>query len=139
MNQLYRNVLPKLNDQTLPAVLHCHLLNISQCGVTEDASQFVVNVYNSLTKSIDKYVRIPVREGFDFKVVDPEGKAMYSISTRHDYENQNYLIYRKIYSDAIGTDSGICLVNSGQGEQRCDGIGLPGCPASSFGCQKLSR
>lgn len=41
----------------------CLNLNISQCDVTEKASQFVVTVYNPIARSIDKYVRIPVANG----------------------------------------------------------------------------
>lgn len=41
----------------------CLNLNISQCDVSEKASQFVVTVYNPLARSISKYARIPVANG----------------------------------------------------------------------------
>ena len=43
---------------------HCPLLNVSQCAPTESDSNFVVNVYNPLAKTVtNKFIRLPVTEG----------------------------------------------------------------------------
>jgi len=64
-----------LGSQSLPEISHCQL-NISQCSVSESSNQFVINVYNSLSKNVDKYVRVPVEEGVVYEVLDPEGKSL---------------------------------------------------------------
>jgi len=72
----YQKVLP-LGDVKLPKVSYCQL-NISQCEVTESSlSPFVVNVYNSLPRTVGKYVRFPVSDKPpSFRVLDLEGKVV---------------------------------------------------------------
>ena len=41
----------------------CHSLNISQCHVTEENNNFVVNVYNPLSREISRPIRLPVMSG----------------------------------------------------------------------------
>ena len=41
----------------------CHLLNISQCQVTEENDRFLVNVYNPLSREISRPIRLPVKMG----------------------------------------------------------------------------
>nr|CAH0110923.1 unnamed protein product [Daphnia galeata] len=59
----------------LPDVKFCQL-NVSQCDVSETSSRFIVNIYNSLAKHVDKYVRIPVATGESYQVLDPDGNAV---------------------------------------------------------------
>ena len=68
---LFRDVLP-IAGQSLPLITYCQL-NISSCAVSERSNQFIVNVYNSLTRNIDKYVRVPVLAG-SYLVLDPQGE-----------------------------------------------------------------
>jgi lysosomal alpha-mannosidase len=56
----------------LPDVKFCQL-NVSQCDVSETSGRFVVNIYNSLARHVDKYVRIPVAGGDSYQVLDPDG------------------------------------------------------------------
>ena len=53
----------------------CLLLNISQCDVSEKSTQFVVTVYNPLSRNITKSIRIPVT-GVSYIVQDANGKKM---------------------------------------------------------------
>lgn len=62
--------------EALPEVTYCQL-NISQCDVTEKSNTFVVNVYNALSRSVDKYVRVPVQAGQAYQVLDPDGNNRY--------------------------------------------------------------
>ncbi|PSN50451.1 Lysosomal alpha-mannosidase [Blattella germanica] len=55
----------------------CLLLNISQCDVSETSSQFVVTVYNPLSRPVSKYIRFPVN-GPAYSVKDPAGKPVKS-------------------------------------------------------------
>lgn len=72
---LYRKEL-SIGAAILPQVSYCQL-NMSQCEVTEQNSRFVVNVYNSLTRHVDKYVRVPVpSETGSYQVLDPDGESM---------------------------------------------------------------
>ena len=69
-----RKELPKTPKVDLN-VKFCQL-NISQCDVTEKSERFVVNVYNSIAKTVDKYVRFPViktEPNLVFQVLDPKG------------------------------------------------------------------
>jgi hypothetical protein len=47
-------------ETDLPDQQFCHLLNVTQCDVTENSNTFVVNVYNPLARTINKFVRLPV-------------------------------------------------------------------------------
>ena len=47
-------------ETDLPDQQFCHLLNVTQCDVTESSDTFVVNVYNPLARTVDKFVRLPV-------------------------------------------------------------------------------
>ena len=41
----------------------CHLLNVSQCHVSEDNNRFVMNVYNPLSREVSRPIRLPVKSG----------------------------------------------------------------------------
>lgn len=51
----------------------CLLKNISQCDLTETARNFVISIYNPLSRVIDYYVRVPVTKG-QYTVLSPDGK-----------------------------------------------------------------
>ncbi|KAL1517913.1 hypothetical protein ABEB36_001613 [Hypothenemus hampei] len=51
---------------------HCLLVNISQCDYSEENDQFVITVYNPLSRFVNKYVRLPVLGG-SYLVLDPAG------------------------------------------------------------------
>merc|ERR550534_2020659 len=70
----YRNELG-LGSQPQVELAHCQL-NISQCAVSESNDQFVINIYNSLSKNVDKYVRVPVKDGAEYEVLDPDGVSV---------------------------------------------------------------
>ena len=47
---------------------HCPLLNVSQCQPTESDSNFVVNVYNPLMRTVtNKMLRLPVTDKYVIK------------------------------------------------------------------------
>ncbi|XP_018323357.1 lysosomal alpha-mannosidase-like [Agrilus planipennis] len=49
--------------------------NISECALTEKETNFVVTIYNPLSRPVDHYVRLPVLD-VKFIVLDPEGKSI---------------------------------------------------------------
>ena len=73
---LCRTFLPKTSKYDLE-VSFCQL-NMSQCNVTENADRFIVNVYNPVPRTVDKYVRVPVNINgmlafYGFQVLDSNG------------------------------------------------------------------
>ncbi|KAG5895850.1 hypothetical protein JTB14_038276 [Gonioctena quinquepunctata] len=66
-----------VNDEPVPAIpfTSCPLLNISQCEFTEKNNNFVVTVYNPLSRPVSKFVRVPV-QGEAYTVLTPEGKQL---------------------------------------------------------------
>ena len=70
---LCREELP-ISKSYLPQVSFCQL-NESSCALTEQSERFVVNVYNSLSRPLDKYVRFPVTTNISsFLVYDAKGE-----------------------------------------------------------------
>ncbi|VVC31552.1 Hypothetical protein CINCED_3A003390 [Cinara cedri] len=59
-----------------PARETCHLLNISQCHVSERYEQFVVTLYNPLGRPVNEFVRLPVSSETAYSVVDPGGQRL---------------------------------------------------------------
>lgn len=51
---------------------YCLLLNISSCEITEKSNNFVVTLYNPLSRYVSQYVRLPVT-GTSYTVTDPSG------------------------------------------------------------------
>ena len=72
-----QSLLSKTSTDHPPKAQFCHLLNITQCQVTENSNNFVVNVYNPLPRSVDKFIRLPV-QGVNFQVKCPCGHIMTS-------------------------------------------------------------
>jgi len=54
----------------------CHLLNISQCEVSEQAEQFVLTLYNPLSRPVTEFVRLPVPSERAYDVIDPDGRSL---------------------------------------------------------------
>ncbi len=64
------------NGAPPPRQHFCTLLNQTQCEFTEKTKDaFVVNVYNPLTKPVQKFVRLPVR-GKGYEVLAPNGDSI---------------------------------------------------------------
>ena len=76
---LQKNVFPTSNPNEENHFEFCHLLNITQCAVTEDNSKFIVHAYNPLGRSVDRYIRLPVRKG-SYEVVQLDQEAPYSMT-----------------------------------------------------------
>lgn len=53
----------------------CFSLNISSCAVSERMSQFVVTLFNPLSKPVEQTVRIPIHEG-TYEVRDSNGNVI---------------------------------------------------------------
>jgi hypothetical protein len=80
-----RQELPKEKDITLPQVSYCRL-NLSECEVTEKAGRFVVNVYNSLSRAINKYIRVPIPDkSTSHQIFDSKGKILSSSLLHLEY------------------------------------------------------
>ena len=47
---------------------NCPLLNISQCDVTENLSNFYVSIYNPLARTRSVVIRLPIMIGHNMKV-----------------------------------------------------------------------
>lgn len=54
----------------------CHLLNISQCEVSEHSEQFVLTLYNPLSRPVTEFVRLPIAAETAYTVVDPWGQSL---------------------------------------------------------------
>lgn len=55
---------------------HCRLLNISECAVSERVSQYVLTLYNPLSRPVTEFVRLPVPAETVYGVVDPDGRTL---------------------------------------------------------------
>ncbi|PSN38683.1 hypothetical protein C0J52_08901 [Blattella germanica] len=53
----------------------CMYLNISKCEVTENEANFVVTVYNPLSRNISHYVRFPVKPG-QYEIKNSQGSEV---------------------------------------------------------------
>jgi len=53
-----------------------HLLNISQCEVSENSEQFVLTLYNPLSRPVTEFVRLPIPDETAYSVVDPSGQKL---------------------------------------------------------------
>lgn len=62
-------------EESVQPFYHCPLANISQCASTENLDNFVVTIYNPLSRSIDKVINIPVVGG-SYNVTDSKGVAV---------------------------------------------------------------
>ncbi|XP_060838045.1 lysosomal alpha-mannosidase-like isoform X3 [Rhopalosiphum padi] len=54
----------------------CHLLNISQCEVSEHSEQFVLTLYNPLSRPVTEFVRLPIIAETAYTVTDPWGQNL---------------------------------------------------------------
>jgi len=59
--------------ETPPECKTCHLLNISQCEVSEHSEQFVLTLYNPLSRPVTEFVRLPIPGETAYSVADPMG------------------------------------------------------------------
>jgi lysosomal alpha-mannosidase len=75
-----------IGNQVLPKVSYCQL-NVSQCDPTEKNNRFVVNIYNSMARSVDKYVRVPVASKTAFQVLDPQGIHKFKLYMVYVFRN----------------------------------------------------
>ncbi|XP_050536747.1 lysosomal alpha-mannosidase-like [Daktulosphaira vitifoliae] len=52
----------------------CNLLNISACTISEQSEQFILTLYNPLSRPITEFVRLPIMDNNKYIVLDPQGK-----------------------------------------------------------------
>lgn len=72
------NKLINSNSNTTEATFKtCLLANISQCSVTETLENFVVTLYNPLSRSVDKLITLPVT-GSNYNIQDKDGNILES-------------------------------------------------------------
>ncbi|KAL1517915.1 hypothetical protein ABEB36_001615 [Hypothenemus hampei] len=74
---LSAHALSSLTDGKSQNFHSCLLTNISQCQFTENLNQFVITVYNPLSRPVRKYVRLPVTVE-EYTVTDPNGEIVKS-------------------------------------------------------------
>ena len=60
------------HDQLDLSLTSCPRLNISECEVSELADQFVIVIYNPMSRPINQYVRVPVTDAA-YDVFDSKG------------------------------------------------------------------
>ena len=78
----------------LPPVSYCQL-NMSQCDASENNDQFVVNVYNSLARNINKYIRVPITNRIlSYKVLDPQGNHNHSKNFRTILDSNFFYFFK---------------------------------------------
>ncbi|XP_067011637.2 lysosomal alpha-mannosidase [Anabrus simplex] len=75
INKLLHNRALTFNSPPHVSMTTCLLLNISQCQESEESSNFVVTLYNPLSRPVWRYVRLPV-VGKHFIIQDPNGKTL---------------------------------------------------------------
>lgn len=74
ISDIYAKILPL--EGALPLKYeHCHLLNTSQCHVTERNGSFIINVYNPLSFTTSQVVRFPIKE-YSFAVLGHDGNLV---------------------------------------------------------------
>lgn len=66
---------PSLNSRAHFEFENCLNMNISSCEVSENASNFMVTVYNPLAQLVQRHIRIPVASTA-WEVKDPTGKSV---------------------------------------------------------------
>lgn len=54
----------------------CRMINISQCEISERSEQYVLTLYNPLSRPVAENVRLPVPGDTAYTVVDPDGRAV---------------------------------------------------------------
>ncbi|XP_050428078.1 lysosomal alpha-mannosidase-like [Adelges cooleyi] len=54
----------------------CPLMNISACAVSEQSDQFVVTIYNPLSRPITEFARLPISDNDSYDVIDPQKKKL---------------------------------------------------------------
>lgn len=54
----------------------CRLLNVSECAVSERGAQFVLTLYNPLSRPVTEFARLPVPAETVYAVVDPDGRTL---------------------------------------------------------------
>jgi len=59
-----------------PKFKTCNLLNISQCEISEQSEQFVLTLYNPLSRPVTEFVRLPIASETVYNVVDPDGQNL---------------------------------------------------------------
>lgn len=66
------------DDRDAPAAFEpCRLLNVSQCRVSEQDEQFVLTLYNPLSRPVTEHVRLPVTDQTTaYAVIDPDGRPV---------------------------------------------------------------
>ncbi len=104
-----------IGNQVLPKVSYCQL-NVSQCDPSEKNNRFVVNIYNSMARSIDKYVRVPVASETAFQFLDPQG--IHKFKSYRVYVSIKYVKHFSfaIYVDVISKcffDRKCCRITNG--------------------------
>jgi lysosomal alpha-mannosidase len=62
-------------QELLPEQRYCQYLNVSWCGISENYTTFVTQVYNPLTRPVVKFVRLPIRDP-GFEVFAPNGDSI---------------------------------------------------------------
>ena len=65
------------HDQLDLSLTSCPRLNISECEVSELADQFVIVIYNPVSRTVNQYVRVPVTDSA-YDVFDSKGDRIMS-------------------------------------------------------------
>ncbi|XP_050429142.1 lysosomal alpha-mannosidase-like isoform X2 [Adelges cooleyi] len=70
------NVLSGLSGDRTSKFETCDLLNISVCAISEQSEQFVLTLYNPLSRPVTEFARLPVLDNTEYDVVDPQGNNL---------------------------------------------------------------
>ncbi|XP_050536748.1 lysosomal alpha-mannosidase-like [Daktulosphaira vitifoliae] len=54
----------------------CNLMNISTCTISEQSEQFVLTIYNPLSRIISEFVRLPITDDMEYVVIDPKNEKL---------------------------------------------------------------
>lgn len=71
----------KTNASSRLEMKSCLLSNISECSIASESKNFIMTIYNPLSRPVNYYARVPVFGG-EYSVLDPKGNVVpYQVST----------------------------------------------------------
>ncbi|XP_050428079.1 lysosomal alpha-mannosidase-like [Adelges cooleyi] len=69
-------ILSRISGFTKSNYTTCPLMNISACAVSEQSDQFLVTIYNPLSRPITEFARLPISDNDSYDVIDPQKKKL---------------------------------------------------------------
>ena len=119
VDDAYKKLLPKSDENPMPKQVFCHSLNISLCEITQGNQPIAVTLYNPIGRNVTKYISLPVNQNFDVfnstdklikSVVTPISSVILRIPERKS--NATYHLTFKVSLPAIGYATYLLIPNN---------------------------